>query len=639
MTAGLPDSIRSPGPQAVDVAVAVAEVASKSDSSSVLFLDKTGHRMKLSNLTLKPAVSLIAAIGMLASSAALAANNGSQQDYAPGRILLEARDGVSNADLDKIVNVPGHKRRKLGQGKIQLVQLPANASETALVQRLSHNPHIRFAELDRRVKSTLAVSDPYAGSEWHLDKVGAGSAWDTTQGAGVTIAILDSGVDTSHPDLAPNLVAGYNAYDSNNDVTDVCGHGTAVAGTAAAASNNGVGVAGVAGQAKIMPVRVAYLNSADNGCYTYYSTVASGLTYAADHGARIANVSYGGVSASAAVISSANYMKSKGGLVFISAGNTGTDQGFAPTSAMVVVSATDANDLVAGWSSFGSFVALSAPGANIWTTSRGGIYQGWNGTSFSSPLTAGVAALLMSAAPSLSGAQVENLLYSTAVDLGAAGRDPYFGFGRVDAAAGVRAALSYTPPVDSVAPTAAITAPLGSSSVSGLVAVDVSAKDDVGVVRAELQVNGSTVASETAAPFGFSWDSAGVPNGMANLVVVAFDAAGNRGQSAPVAVNVANTQAPIGVDTQAPSVAINNPVAGAVTGNVAVSVSASDNSGAAGISQQLLIDGVQVARSTGAALSYNWNTRKAKAGTHTVQAIARDAAGNSSSTSVSVTTR
>jgi subtilisin family serine protease len=595
--------------------------------------------MNVINLNLKLGASLIAAMGMAASCAALAANNGSQQDYAPGRILIEARDGLSSADLDKIVNVPGHKRRKLGQGKIQVVELPANTSETALVQRLGHHPHIKFAELDRRVKSTLAVSDPYVGSEWHLGKIGAGSAWDTTQGAGVTIAILDSGVDTAHPDLAPNLVAGYNAYDSNNDVADVCGHGTAVAGTAAAASNNGAGVAGVAGLAKIMPVRVAYLNSADNGCYAYYSTIASGLTYAADHGARIANVSYGGLTASAAVISSANYMKSKGGLVFISAGNTGTDQGYASTTAMVVVSATDPSDLAASWSSFGSFVALSAPGTNIWTTSRGGIYQGWNGTSFSSPLTAGVAALLMSAVPLLSGAQVENLLYSTAVDLGPAGRDPHFGFGRVDAAAGVRAALAFTPAVDSVAPSAAIIAPLGSSSVSGLVAVDVSASDDVGVVRVDLQVNGSTVASETTAPFGFSWNSAGVANGMANLVVVAYDAAGNRGQSAPVAVNVANAPVAIVTDTEAPSVKINNPVAGAVSGNVAVSVSASDNGGAAGISQQLLIDGVQVARATGAALSYNWNTRKATAGTHTVQAIARDAAGNASSTSVSVTTR
>lgn len=587
----------------------------------------------------KLVVSLIAAIGTTGAGAALAATNGLPQEYAPGRILVEARDGVSSADFDKILNVPGHKRRRFGQSRLHLIELPKNVSETALVARLSHNPHIKFAELDRRVKSTLAVTDPYIGSEWHIAKIGASNAWDTTQGAGVTIAILDSGVDIAHPDLVSNLVAGFNSYDNNTNVADVCGHGTAVAGVAAATSDNAVGVAGVAGRARIMPVRVAYRNATDGGCYAYYSTVASGLTYAADHGARVANISYGGVSTSAAVASSANYMKSKGGLVFISAGNTGTDQGYAPTSAMIVVSATDGSDLRTGWSSFGSFVTLTAPGANIWTTSNGGGYGGWSGTSFSSPLSAGVAALLMSAVPSMSNAQVENLLYSTAVDLGSAGRDPYFGFGRVDAEAAVRAALAAAPSIDSIAPTAAISAPLGNSTVSGLVAVDGSASDNVGVVRVELQVNGTTVASDSAAPFGFSWNSANVANGMAELVVLAYDAAGNRGQSAPVAVNVANAPVVVVADTKPPVVTINNPVAGAVAGNVSVSVSASDDSGAAGISQQLLIDGKSMATGKGGTLSYNWNTRKVGAGTHTVQAIARDAAGNVASASVSVTTR
>lgn len=595
--------------------------------------------MNVASIKLKLIVSLIAAIGATASGASIAASNGAPQEYAAGRILVEARDGVSAADFDKILNVPGHKRRRLGQSKLHLVELPKNVSETALVARLSHNPHVKFAELDRRVKSTLAVTDPYIGSEWHIAKIGATSAWDTTQGAGVTIAILDSGVDTAHPDLLANLVAGYNFYDNNTNVADVCGHGTAVAGVAAATSDNGVGVAGVAGRAKIMPVRIAYRNATDGACYGYYSTIASGITYAADHGARIANVSYGGLTTSSAIISSANYMKSKGGLVVISAGNTGTDQGYPSTGAMVVVSATDGNDLRTSWSSFGSFVALAAPGANIWTTSNGGAYGGWNGTSFSSPLTAGVAALMMAAAPSMSNTQVESLLYSTAVDLGSAGRDPYFGFGRVDADAAVRAALAAAPAIDSSAPIAAISAPLGSSTVAGLVAVDASASDNVGVVRVELQVNGTSVASDTTAPYGFSWNSANVANGMANLVVLAYDAAGNRGQSAPVAVNVANAPVVVVADTTPPVVTINNPVAGAVAGNVAVSVSASDNSGAAGISQQLLIDGKLVASGKGGALSYNWNTRKVNAGTHTVQAIARDAAGNASSASVSVTTR
>jgi hypothetical protein len=393
----------------------------------------------------------------------------------------------------------------------------------------------------------------------------------------------------------------------------------------------------MAGHAKIMPVRIAGIDAA--GCFSYYSTIASGLTYAADHGARIANISYGDLTSSAAVASAADYMKSKGGLEFVSAGNTGTDQGAPVSNSMIVVSATDSNDSRASWSSYGSFVALSAPGAGIWTTSRGGIYQAWSGTSFSSPLAAGVAAVMMTANPALGAAQVELLMYSSSVDLGTTGRDPQFGFGRVDAAAGAQAAASAVVVVDTQAPSVAITAPMGSSSVLGIVAVDASASDDVGVARVELQVNGTTVATDTAAPFGFSWDSTGVTNGMANLVAVAYDAAGNRGQSATVAVNVANPVPPVTVDTTAPVVQIINAVAGAVSGDVAVSVSASDDSGAAGISQTLYIDGKLSAKGNGGTLSYNWNSRKVASGTHTIEAVARDAAGNSSSARVSVTTR
>jgi subtilisin family serine protease len=563
----------------------------------------------------------------------------SEQGLIKGRMLVEVRDGVTPDALDKMIDVPGHKRYKLGQSGLYIVDLPGNASERAVLARLAHNKHIKSAEQDRLVKSTLAVNDPYIGSAWHVGKVGASAAWDTAQGAGVTIAILDSGIDAAHADLAPNLVAGYNVYDSNTNLTDVCGHGTTVAGAAAAVSNNAIGVAGIAGRSRIMPVRIAYRQT-DGSCYASYSTVAQGLTLAADNGARIANVSYGGVSASSSVTSAANYMKSKGGLVFVSSGNTGTDQGFAPNPSMIVVGATDSNDNRASWSSFGSFVSLAAPGSGIWTTQLGGGYGAVNGTSFASPVAAGVAALMMSAAPALTNTQIESLLFSTAVDLGTAGRDAHFGYGRVDALAAVQAAQAAVLRVDSTAPVAAIGAPLGSSTVSGLVAVDASASDNVGVTRVELQVNGTTVASDTSAPYGFSWNSAGVANGMNNLVAVAYDAAGNAGRSATVAVNVANAAAPVaGPDTIAPVVRIVNPVAGAVSGNVAVSVSATDNLGAAALSSQLLVDGRVVAKGTGGSLSYNWNTRKLGAGTHTIQATVRDAAGNVGSATVSVTTR
>lgn len=597
----------------------------------------------------KPSFTILAcAIAALGASLACSASAAQPGDFVRGRVLVEVRDGVTPQALDTIVNIPGHKRRKLGQSGLHIVDLPGNASEQAVLARLRHNPHVKFAELDRLVESTLAVNDPYIGSAWHVNKIGAPLAWDTTLGAGVTIAILDSGIDSAHPDLAPNLVPGFNFYDSNTNLADVCGHGTSVAGAAAAVSNNGVGVVGIAGGARIMPLRVAYRDAASGTCYGSYSTIARGLIHAADNGARVANVSYGGVTTSSSVTSAANYLKSKGGLVFVSSGNTGTDQGYAPNSAMIVVGATTSSDSRASWSSYGSFVSLAAPGSGIWTTRQGGGYASVNGTSYASPVAAGVAALMMAAAPALSGAAIESLLFSTALDLGTAGRDKYFGHGRVNAVAAVQAARAALPPPDASAPVAAITAPLGSSSVSGLVAVDASATDNVGVTRVDLEVNGSVVASDSSAPFGFSWNSAGSPNGMNNLVAIAYDAAGNAGRSAAVAVNVANT-APLGgatgsgsgsaADTTAPTVRIVNPVAGSASGTVSVSVSAGDNLGAAALSQQLLIDGKLVAQGTGGTLAYGWNTRKWAAGVHTVQAVVRDAAGNIGQASVSVTVR
>jgi subtilisin family serine protease len=549
-------------------------------------------------------------------------------EYARGRILVEARAGLSGPDLEKILKVHGGKRRKLGQSNLNVVDLPAGLSEQAVVEQLKRNPALKYAELDRRVKSTMAVTDPYFGSEWHLSKIGATSAWDTTQGAGVTIAILDSGVDAGHPDLAPNLVPGYNVYGSNSDTSDVCGHGTAVAGSAAARTNNG--------QAKIMPIRIAYLDTASGSCYAYTSTIASGITYAADHGARIANVSYGPLAGSATIQSAAQYMKNKGGLVFVSAGNNGVDENITPTNTLIAVSATDSADAKASWSSYGSFVSLAAPGAGIWTTSKGGIYQGWNGTSFASPVAAGVAALMMSAAPTLDGAQIEEALFSSAVALGAAGRDPLYGYGRVDAAAGVRAAQAKVTPVDTQAPSAAITSPAGSSSVSGVVTVAVNAADNVGVDRVELKANGTVVGTDSASPFSFSWNSAGAPNGMTSLVATAYDKAGNAGASSPVSVNVANAAPRVTKDTTPPVVAIDNPVAGTVSGTVSVSVHASDNSGAAGITQTLYIDNAAVASGKGGALAYSWRTRRFTVGNHTLKVVAGDAAGNASSTSVTV---
>lgn len=583
----------------------------------------------------KTIATLISLFSLGLSPLALAAPGG----HAPGRVIIEAKAGLADADLDKMLKAHGAgKRKKIGQSRMHVVTLPPGLSAEEAVAKLSRREELKFAELDRAVSVGMAVNDPYMGSSWHLSKIGAPQAWDTTLGAGVTIAILDSGVNSAHPDLKDRMVPGYNWQDNNSDTSDICGHGTAVAGAAAASVNNAIGGAGVAGSAKIMPVRIAYMDPAQ-GCYAYYSVIVSGLTYAADNGARVANVSFGGLAASASFKSAARYMKNKGGLVFISAGNSNIDENMAADNAFIAVSSTDSSDNRSGFSSWGNFVSLAAPGSGIWTTNNGLGYSSWNGTSFSSPVSAGVAGLVMSARPDLTSEQVESILFSSAVDLGAAGRDPVFGYGRVSASQAIEAAKSFQAPRDAIAPIASIASPMANSSVSGLVAVGVKASDNTGVAFVELKVNGTVVATDNEAPYSFSWNSAGSANGMASLSAVAYDAAGNAGVSPTVMVNVANGLPVVVKDTVAPVVSINNPLAGFVSGPVAVSVSSTDNAGAAGISSTLSIDGVVKAQGKGGSLSYNWNTRKATKGAHTIVATSRDAAGNSASTSVAVTVR
>jgi thermitase len=550
-------------------------------------------------------------------------------EWAPGRLLVMPRAGLPAAELAKLLKPHGGIARRLGGSDLHLVQLPANMSEVAVQRLLARHPLLKFAELDHKVRPAVAANDPYVGSAWHLPVVKADAAWGHSTGAGVTIAVLDSGVLATHADLLPNLVAGWNSRDNNAVTGDVTGHGTSVAGVAAAALNNGVGVAGIAGRARLMPVRIT-----DSAGTAYYSSIASGVIWAADNGARVVNCSYGYLFKNASVQSAGNYLKGKGGLLVVSAGNNGIDENSAATSAMLVVSATDSADNRAGWSSYGQMVSVAAPGTGIWTTTWNGGYGAANGTSYASPLVAGVVALMMSANPALAPAQVESLLFSTALDLGAAGKDIHYGHGRVDAEAAVQAALAASA-IDSQAPAVALASPAGGSTVSGLVAVDVNATDNVGVARVELRLGSTVVATDTVAPYQFSWDSRTVPNGSVSLSARAFDAAGNAATSASLAVTVANA---VAADTTPPLVAITAPADGQAVpaGNVNVAATASDDAGSAGLRQELAINGKLVASATGGSLSYRWNTRKLAAGWHTLAVTASDAAGNRTTKTIQV---
>lgn len=408
------------------------------------------------------------------------------ESFVPGRVLVKFRPSVGLDHARQIIAALGARDAdELPQSGVFVLDLPAQADEAAFANALQNRPEVEFAELDRIVRpADVLPNDPwFANWEGHLRRIQAPAAWSTTVGSSnVIIAILDTGVDASHEDLAGKIVPGWNTYNNNSTTTDVSGHGTAVAGTAAAASNNGVGVASVCWSCQIMPIRVS-----DTTGYATYSSIAGGLTWAADHGARVANVSYI-VSDSSAVTSAAQYFQSKGGVVTSSAGNYSTFSNSLDNPYILTVSATDQFDVIYSYSNTGKDIDVAAPGDSF-TTQMGGGYVSTGGTSYSAPIVAGVAALVMAANPQLSADQVQNIIKQSADDLGAPGWDPVYGSGRVNAARAVgMAAAGGT--VDTVPPTVGFVYPYNGLNISGAFTVQVSASDNTGVSAVDLSVDG-----------------------------------------------------------------------------------------------------------------------------------------------------
>jgi subtilisin family serine protease len=430
----------------------------------------------------------------------------------------------------------------------------------------------------------------------------------STGDPGIIIAIADTGVDGTHPDLLPNLVPGWNVVDRNSNSADVHGHGTQVAGAAAAAGNNLIGVAGVAWRCRIMPIRVSGLDG-----MAYDSDIATGITWAADRGARVVNVSYD-VTGSSTVSSAARYMNGKGGVVTISAGNYSTFDNIPDDPAIITVGATDPSDLKYSWSDYGTDIDVVAPGCVV-TTYRGGTYGSACGTSFSAPVTAGIAALILSVKPTLSASQVTGILRSSADDLGATGWDTTFGSGRVNAYRALNAAAGAT--TDTQLPVVSFITPAAGTTLSGTVPVQISATDNAGVTSIAVTANGILIGSSAT----FNWSTAAHANGAYTLTAVARDAAGNSSTTSR-SVTVSNL-----ADTTPPTVAITSPAAGAsISGMVTLSVNARDN--VTVVKVEYWADGALIGTTATAPFTFKWNARKLNAGAHTLQAKAYDARGN-----------
>ncbi|MEJ2201572.1 MAG: S8 family serine peptidase [Desulfuromonadaceae bacterium] len=546
----------------------------------------------------------------------------------PGELLVQFEVGLPKAAMAGEMQRHGASVVE-SLPRIRVHRLKVNEANREQVKAaLSHNPHVTFVEDNFIAFSSYIPNDTSFANQWHLPKISAPEGWDISTGSSlVPIAIIDSGVDSSHPDLAGKLISGYNFLGGNTDTSDVLGHGTAVAGSAAASSNNSLGVAGVAWDNPIMPLVV--LDASD---YASYYNIASAIIYAVDNGAKVINISIGGSSSSSTLQYAVDYAWNNGAVIFASAMNYGTSTPYYPAACnhVLAVSATDKNDAKASFSNYGSWIDIAAPGYYIYTTNRGGGYGYWNGTSFSSPIAAGLAGLIWSVNPLLTNEEVVNLLQNNADDLGAAGFDELFGYGRINVLASLQAAQEFVPVPDSTSPTVTLTSPGDSSTISGTLTINAVASDDSEVAKVELYVNNQLLATDVSPAYSFNWDTLTVAEGWYVLQAKAYDTSGNVGQSESVQVLVSNP-----VDNQAPVATIISPLPGESSKKLfKITATATDN---VGVSQlDLFIDGSLVQSVAGDLVSYTWVVRKASAGAHTISVKAYDAVGQVGTDSITV---
>jgi subtilisin family serine protease len=317
---------------------------------------------------------------------------------------------------------------------------------------LRRNPRVTVVEADGEVRAI----DTELDNVWGVKRIGAGLVHDSgNRGDGIRVAIVDTGIDYTHPDLDGNYAGGFDFVNNDSDPMDDHGHGTHCAGTVAA-EDDGVGVVGVAPKALLYGVKV--LSSTGSGSY---SNIIAGIEWAADNGIQVTNNSYGSSGNPGSIVQAAYDNSYAAGVLHVAAaGNsgacpaTGDTVGYpAKFSSVIAVAATSSSDARACFSSTGPDVEIAAPGSSINSTRRGGGYTFMSGTSMASPHVAGVAALVLGGNV-MTSVEARQRLLNTADDLGAAGRDVEFGFGLVDAdeAAG-SGPINQTPQVTISSPT------------------------------------------------------------------------------------------------------------------------------------------------------------------------------------------
>jgi len=355
-----------------------------------------------------------------------------ESDLSHSRYIVKFRSFTPNFYRSRLFkSIPRAVSEKLAPPNTYVLKIPEESRRDYL-QRLKNNLLVDYVEADFIAHAFDVPNDTYYSNQWGLKTIEAEGAWDVAHGkSSVIIAIVDTGVKGNHPDLSGKIVkaADCTVYSSCHSTTarDNNGHGTHVAGITSALTNNSFGVAGLSWEGKISSVKV--LDRHGSG---YYSWVANGIYWAADHGAKVINLSLGGSSPSQTLENAVNYAWSKGVVVVAAAGNNESSNFVYPAyyAHVVSVAATNSSDQKASFSSYGSWVDLAAPGVSIISTYKRS-YAYLSGTSMSAPFVSGLAGLLFAHNLSLTNDQVVSKIETTADDI--AGTGTYWQFGRINA--------------------------------------------------------------------------------------------------------------------------------------------------------------------------------------------------------------
>ena len=398
-----------------------------------------------------------------------AGGSGALPPHVPGEVLIQFTPQASSYDhAAALGRVGGRVRRILGAGT-ERWSLGDGVTTEQAIARIAGDPRVRFVEPNYIVSATRAPDDPLYPVLWGLHNTGqsggapgadidAERAWNVSTGSrNIKVAVIDTGVDYNHPDLAANVwtnpgeipgngidddrngfvddVHGWDFANDDNDPMDDVGHGTHVAGTIGAIGDNAAGVAGVNWQVTIVPVK--FLGGDGSGAI---SDAIDAIDYATTIGARVMNNSWGGAGFSQALLDAIRRADDAGALFVAAAGNTGSDNDATPNYPsnydapnVIAVAALDRNDRLASFSNYGrTTVDLGAPGVGILSTFAGGAYAALSGTSMATPHVSGAAALLLSVDPDLTVAQARKRLLLSAVPIPALAANTVTG-GRLDA--------------------------------------------------------------------------------------------------------------------------------------------------------------------------------------------------------------